>query len=474
MTVDQGRQASGSNGGPYGSGGAGGTSPPVSRRTLIAGGIASVLAAGSALGDTVLRNESQAAARKPRTVFVSSSLGSDTWSGTRARPWATLGRVESALRSGALRRTDRALLRRGDTFFGSLAFPALRGSAGVFTLGAYGAGAKPVVSGYKVSRDKWRRHASGIWKLDLRPGSGHFGGNTGSASTDVAFLKVGRSIKGRKRWTIGAVANEWDFYSGGGFVYVRKATSPGAGVRVCVKQTGITPTSNTVVTNLDIVGHGAHGIAVVSMNNVLIRGNTIREIGGARLRPDTRYGNGVEIWIGSANVRAERNVVKDVYDVAFTLQGEAVGGRSGWRNVHITRNVSDRCNMSFELWSIGPRKKGTGFVNCSFTGNTCRNAGYSWGQAVRPDRAGKGTHLLLYRMDLPTDVEVTGNVFGRAYSNYAYIHDKTAPAGFSSHHNTISLRRGQKIVHQGPHTLETAKAYVRVTGAEVGTAFRRV
>ncbi|NUP59375.1 MAG: right-handed parallel beta-helix repeat-containing protein [Pseudarthrobacter sp.] len=400
--------------------------------------------------------------------FVSSS-GNDANPGTEAAPWQSLARVTSALESGEVGRGDAVLLRRGEVFPGSLQMPVLKGAAGVFTLASYGTGAPPQINGYKVSNDAWTPYGPGIWKLDLRPGSGQFSGNTDGASTNVGFLKAGGTIHGWKRWSVAALAQDWDFYSDDAFVYVKLAASPGAGVEIAVKQEGLRPASNTTASDLHILGHGGHGVRTYGIRDAAITNCLIEEIGGSRLKDTTRYGNGVEVWIGCSNVLVQGNTIRQTYDTATTMQGNVEGSRVAWTDCRFVGNTIENCNQSFEVWSHGIPAAGTGHIRCAFTDNECRDAGISWAANIRPDQAGMGTHLLTYDVQLPCDIEIARNRFIGAKDNFVRSSgNRQIPAGIRTHSNTISLASGQKIAYQNPETIEQLDAWRSRTGNEQG------
>ncbi|HEY1272921.1 MAG TPA: right-handed parallel beta-helix repeat-containing protein, partial [Terriglobales bacterium] len=86
-------------------------------------------------------------ARAATTYYVSSGYGDDSNDGrSMARAWKTLGRVNGE----ALAPGDTILLRRGDAWEETLK-PSMSGAAGKrITFGAYGDGARPVISGSHV------------------------------------------------------------------------------------------------------------------------------------------------------------------------------------------------------------------------------------------------------------------------------------------------------------------------------------
>lgn len=409
-----------------------------------------------------------------KTLYVSSS-GDDGNSGSEASPWRSLTRVRAALESGEAGRGDVVLLRRGEVFPGSIEIPALKGAGGQFTLGAYGTGPRPRLSGYKVSGPAWVRHSPNVWKLDIRAHSGKFTGNTGEASTNVGFLRIpngsgGYEIKGRKRWSLAGLLEDWEFYSDAAYVYVRKATSPGAGVHISVRANAIRTSSFNIISGLHIDGYGAHGVANVSAHRVRIVDNLIENIGGSQLYETTRYGNGVELWIGSAEVLVQANTIRQTYDVGVTMQGTIEGMNKSWVDCRFVGNTIENCNQTFEVWSRGTPAADTGYIRCSFTDNNCRDAGISWAADIRPDRDGTGSHLLIYDMQLPVDIEITRNKFLGAKDHYAYCSGNwQIPAGVNTHHNTIALHSGRKIAYRNPESIEQYEAWRSRTGKEQGS-----
>jgi hypothetical protein len=210
----------------------------------------------------------------------------------------------------------------------------------------------------------------------------------------------------------------------------------------------------------------------VSSKHVYIGDCLIEEIGGSQLSGTTRYGNGLEVWIGAAANRFENNIIRQTYDVGYTMQGTAEGANFAWSDIHFRHNRIENCGQSFEVWSHGAPAAGTGHIRCTFTDNVCVDAGKSWAADIRPDRDGMGTHLLSYGVQLPCDIEITRNQFVRAKDNYARCSgDGRIPAGINTHHNSITLNRGQKIAYSDPATIEQYEAWRTRAGKEQGTQF---
>jgi hypothetical protein len=102
------------------------------------------------------------------TYYFSTTDGDDTRSNTEAQngatPWKSIGKLNSFF--GNLRAGDFVLFKRGDVFFGTI-IPTVQGSPNLpITLGAYGTGAKPVITGF-VTLSSWKRIDKGIYESVL-------------------------------------------------------------------------------------------------------------------------------------------------------------------------------------------------------------------------------------------------------------------------------------------------------------------
>ena len=180
----------------------------------------------------------------------------------------------------------------------------------------------------------------------------------------------------------------WDFSCDGFLLSVRSADNPSraaADVRAACGETCVALTDGLEVRGLRVEGGGGHG-AQGTARSVRVSDNEFAELGGSMLGPDARYGNGVEIWVGSSDVEVSRNVLHDIYDVAVTVQGDRSGDATGWANVSIAENLVYRCSQSVEFWSSGSAGGATGFTRCTVEGNICLFAGQGWSGAVRRTR----------------------------------------------------------------------------------------
>ncbi len=106
------------------------------------------------IGALLLVATCQTVPTSPNTYYVSSidPSANDHNPGTQAQPWRTLTRVQSALDS--LNPGDQILLQRGSIFDGGLSWVGARGTPDApITLGAYGDGDNPILSGAETLRE---------------------------------------------------------------------------------------------------------------------------------------------------------------------------------------------------------------------------------------------------------------------------------------------------------------------------------
>lgn len=96
------------------------------------------------------------------TTYYVSATGSDSNNGTSSvTPWQTLGKVSGITTFAA---NDLILFKRGDTFVGTLVLPKSSTSGNPITFGAYGTGAKPIITSMETLSG-WVLHSAGIYKV---------------------------------------------------------------------------------------------------------------------------------------------------------------------------------------------------------------------------------------------------------------------------------------------------------------------
>jgi len=99
------------------------------------------------------------------TDYYVKNEGNDNANGTSdATAWATIEKVNSIFSS--LKAGDRILFHRGDTFYGTLKITRSGAAGSPITLGAYGTGDKPVITGFS-SLTSWNSEGNGIYSTAL-------------------------------------------------------------------------------------------------------------------------------------------------------------------------------------------------------------------------------------------------------------------------------------------------------------------
>ena len=96
------------------------------------------------------------------TTYYFSTSGNDANNGTStATPWQTLSKFNSIITARVA--GDVILFKRGDTFYGSITINKAGSSGNPITLGAYGTGANPIITGF-TTVSAWTNLGSNIWE----------------------------------------------------------------------------------------------------------------------------------------------------------------------------------------------------------------------------------------------------------------------------------------------------------------------
>lgn len=345
-------------------------------------------------------------------VYYLSAVGDDIADGRSPETaWRTLAKVKNSLPGGAELR-----LRRGDVFHGSLRIKGGPDADHPTRVVAWGEGAKPVISLYKMVRPDpvvWQSVGDGLWRLDLAK-DGNLVGNP-AKDNNFGFIWADGKIHGFRKFNGAPLIAEWDFAEGKESLCVRCTRNPAEvakDIRLAPQVGGIPFVKNAFFDSLVVRGTGAHGSSGVG-SDLVFRNCEFREIGGSVLTvrkggTHVRYGNGVECWAGSTRIRVEDCAFSDIYDVAFTMQGDSPV--RSWENVHMIGCVVERCTQAFEVWTR-ECKPGVGMKGCSFERNRCVDCGFCWGYDTRPNKDSSAP-LLVFTLDTDVcDILVSDNEF---------------------------------------------------------------
>jgi parallel beta-helix repeat protein len=95
------------------------------------------------------------------TDYYISSTGNDSNNGlSSSTPWKTIAKVNSSFSS--LKPGDRILFNRGNTFYGTLVVTASGSAGNPITIGAYGTGETPIITGFTAITG-WTNEGNGIY-----------------------------------------------------------------------------------------------------------------------------------------------------------------------------------------------------------------------------------------------------------------------------------------------------------------------
>lgn len=316
-----------------------------------------------------------------KTVFVSSTLGSDVNPGTQALPIKTLKKI------GYARKNLRIRLKCNDVFYENLSG---------FTdciIESYGKGRKPILCGFRVLKNTsvWQEVKKGIWRLNMQE------------TNFVGFQPITRSGKGNigclydadKDSIIGRLVNNYqklnkagdffttDRYSGSDstfkYLYLKHDLNPSSLGHLCFSSgvSGITNMNRCVIRNISVVGFGCHGM--VTLNNTFVKNCNIDIIGGSILwgfKYWVRFGNGIEFYLNAnnpiGNSTIEKCTISRTYDCGSTIQGGL--GTVCPQGIKFRKNVYWYCGQGWEFWQ-GGKNECKEYDDCEFTDNILYGTG---------------------------------------------------------------------------------------------------
>jgi parallel beta-helix repeat protein len=185
------------------------------------------------------------------TYYVDSAQGRDQNDGlSEASPWKTLARINSSKFSAG----DAILLKRGSTWREQLNFPSSGSPGAPITIGAYGSGEPPMISGTDlVPAGSWSACNScgaNIWQARVSP---------------KANVVVFDGTKGTKKSSSSDLTNAGDWFWDEGELYVFSSEEPSAkfrhpGIEIGVRPSGLNLTGIAYVVVKDISINGANAV----------------------------------------------------------------------------------------------------------------------------------------------------------------------------------------------------------------------
>ena len=318
---------------------------------------------------------------------------------------------------------DKVLFKRGDIFYGPLKLNPIILDNTTFVLSSYGDTKKgrPIFTSYKIvnKKESWEKESDNIYRIDLTNPSKFIGLNdTSSDSTRIGFIETKNKTKYYKvKKSISELTELYDYYTNESHLFIRtNGSTPyeelgelkfAPRVRILVVY------ANTKVEDLHIVGSGYSAINGAGENkNVEIVNNIIEDIGGSYHYDtlDERLGNAITFFgTDVTNLKVHKNIIRNVYDVAFSIQGEKGSGK----NVTVAKNIFVFNSQDSEIWET---KEAQGIYNYTFEDNISFMQGRGWSYFARPDKY-CASHILFWGYGFDNVVEKTNISFN---NNYVY------------------------------------------------------
>ena len=312
-----------------------------------------------------------------RTIYVSSSIGSDSNDGySPERPVKSI--------TIAIERGDTLLLKAGDIFWGRTDFINK-------TVTRYGEGPNPTISGFKViSKPNWTKYTQNIWVLDLT--GNNFSGRAISGSSLLnnigCFHEIDKDvIHGRRVEKLTELKRDWDFWQKSNYknatasdfdkLYLYYSGDPNElSLELSTGSSG-SMVQNSEVSFVNFIGFGKHGIA--AKNKARIHDCRIDMIGGMMFEGYSTFcclGNGIEFYVNQDISDAEVRdcYISRCYDCGITIQASGLG-RCAPRNIRIHHNLISHCCQGWEDFLCNDDD--VVYYNCSFDNNTIVYSGDS-------------------------------------------------------------------------------------------------
>lgn len=303
------------------------------------------------------------------------------------------------LKTKKIKSGDTILFKRGDTFYDTLDLSITKMNDKKVKISSYGEGNLPTFSSYKYVQNNWEWYADNIYRIDIKNTS-NFTGYTKETDNayNVGFIEDDKNNKYyNKKKSIDELNNKYDFYSDGmRYLYMCIDKNPYeelGNLKIVFKNNLMILHSNMETSNIRFAYSGGHAIVGSDENveNININNCIIENVGGSYLynNKDTRYGNGIEFYgCNAKNIIIKDNIFRNIYDVAFTIQGTKGSGN----NVDVYNNVFVNNSQDSEIWENGTA---TGITNYTFHDNISINQGRGWGYEARPDKYAAG-HILFW------------------------------------------------------------------------------
>ena len=310
------------------------------------------------------------------TKYYISPNGNDSNSGTSSSaPLKTIAKLNTkSLSSGTI-----VLFERGGVYRTE---EALKIATGV-KYGAYGTGAKPVISGSLKNYAEgttWTTEDGSIWQTTL--GKDDIGG--------VVF-NDGESY-GYRKFAVKELTNDGDYYydTTDKVLYLllnqHNPASYFDSIEISTTAHLVYDTDGRASVKIENLAFAHSKLTAVDFwgaSSIEITGCEFAWIGGALDSQGLRYGNAIQFWNGINTATVSKCRFYQVYDAAITFQGKT-NTANNYRSITIENNLIEYCSYNFEFWCgmRDPEGPATNAVmkDISVNNNIFRYSGYGFGK----------------------------------------------------------------------------------------------
>jgi hypothetical protein len=256
-------------------------------------------------------------------------------SGSLANPYNTIASVVT----GA---GDTVLIKTG-TLVPAVSIPIGLQSKNTVTIGAYGSGDKPEISGGTVRADWTQDAGNGVWYRDYASNI------VGNIVQDGAPLKFVAWTTNIATTAVLMVAGSFSFDYNTFRLYIKPSSGVPSDHEYIVSErnyclTNSAAVSGAVVRDLKLTHASRHALLFFNKTDFLLDGNEIQFVGGFR---DTAHhlGNGFELSAGCLRGRIQNNEWSDIFDSGSTSQlYEGVAARIHSHEYY--SNIARRCGLA--------------------------------------------------------------------------------------------------------------------------------
>ena len=380
---------------------------------------------------------------------------------------------------------DKILLKKGDIFYDQINFKVSASNDNFLYIVTYGNETleKPIITTayYIEDSEAFSKVGDNIYVLDMSKRE-HLKGYLTYYSTayNVGFFRdENMNIYGDKKTTLEELEKDFDFFCDNKYLYIKSPQNPVellGKITIASKFNIVNLKSNTILDGIIVQDTGAHGIIKEgNIENIYIKNCVIQNIGGSFLFDAngklSRYGNGIEFWNQAENTIVEKCIFKNIYDAAYTLQGNSI--KNGFSNNICRNNIIINSTYPIEISC----HNGGSTENCDFAGNVVTeniiiNQGKGFGYETRPNK-NNASNMVIWRLPYVEDkLKYYDNKVYNSRSLYFEATTNIYKESIISDNNTYYLN--ENPVYFIDSKQHTDKSYLYGQGLDLNSAFNNI